>query len=101
MKLRPCHSENFISLMQKQEIVVLTLFSLNNFYIPKFKPMKRAAACAAAPMCCFCPVCGELAARLYELEEYYLSVVALARAELEDPGVSALTVGVLRSDFLE
>ena len=39
--------------------------------------------------------------RLYELEEYDLSVVALARAQLEDPCVSALTVGVLRSDFLK
>ena len=80
--------------MQKQEIVVLTLFSLNNFYIPKFKPMKRAAACAAAPVCCFCSV-------LYELEEYDLSVVALAGSKLEDPGVAALTVSVLRSDLLE
>ena len=87
--------------MQKQEIVVLTLFSLNNFYIPKFKPMKKAATCAAAPVCCFCPVCGELTARLYELEEYYLSVVALAGSKLEDPGVAALTVSVLRSDLLE
>ena len=63
--------------------------------------MKRAVACAAAPMCCFCPVCGELAARLYELEEYYLCVVALAGSKLEDPGVAALTVSVLRSDFLK
>ena len=40
-------------------------------------------------------------ARLYELEEYDLCVVALARAQLEDPGVAALTVSVLRSDFLK
>jgi len=40
-------------------------------------------------------------ARLYELEEYDLSVVALTRAQLEDPGVAALTVSVLRSDILE
>ena len=44
---------------------------------------------------------AERDARLYELEEYDLSVVTLTRAQLEDPGVAALTVSVLRSDLLE
>lgn len=43
MKLRVCYSENFISLVQKQEIVDLTLFSLTNFYIPKFSAMRRVS----------------------------------------------------------
>ena len=42
-----------------------------------------------------------IAFALHELEEYYLSVVSLAGSKLEDPGVAALTVSVLRSDFLE
>ena len=44
---------------------------------------------------------GFVAFALYELEEYDLSVVTLTRAKLEDPGVAALTVSVLRSDLLE
>ena len=53
----------------------------------------RAVAFAPRERVCF--------ARLYELEEYDLSVVTLTRAQLEDPGVAALTVSILRSDFLE
>ena len=62
---------------------------------------KGAAACAAAPVLLLLPADAGLSARLYELEEYYLSVVTLTRAKLEDPGVAALTVSVLRSDFLK
>ena len=57
--------------------------------------------CRSSGFVAFARECGASSARLYELEEYYLSVVTLTRAKLEDPGVAALTVSVLRSDFLK
>ena len=50
MKLRSCHSEDFIFLVQKQEIVVLSLFSLNNLYIPNFRPKKERSAYDSADL---------------------------------------------------